>query len=427
MRPSEIRKYNLAQLPAGDIPASAGVAGIKVKGITFVPGASAATFSTRRYTGVGGALQPNSGKTYTTLFAFPFDVVAVQPVFSNWMATDFVDVTASVCAMASKTSVSGALRPVTVNGASSFKINKALAATLSNGLQEFPVVNTVGDVMPIQTVPRNDGGSARIIAVRSCIPLASNPNEIVVGKYGVSNSLDEFMVFQRSGVGKLTAVGQEAAALTDTNLGAPISLIGYAKTPVVTVMAVGDGLTSGTGHTTTTESGVDKAVRSIQVAGKAWDLVNLGHASSTMNGYFFNGVDVLETFRPGIAFFSVGSHNDADRYTADWASRALCYAVQWIDACRSLGVIPGLVTMAPSNGLSVDAEAVRRALVADTIAIATAHGVPVVDRSAVWTNTSNSAGGFLPGLNSDATYPSTAGYELEKDAWLAVLDRIASV
>lgn len=210
--------------------------------------------------------------------------------------------------------------------------------------------------------------------------------------------------------------------MSDSYQGPPISIVAYTRERVITVMAVGDSITNGTGNATTTvESGVDIAVRTLQREGVNIDVVNMGHSTQASDAFFQNGILGLDYYRPTIAFFATGTPNDTGKYVGQWFSTTLNRAVRWIAECRSRDIIPGLLTMPPAEDLSAAFEAERRRLVAATLELAANAGIPVIDRSAVWSNASVATGGYIPGLGYDTLHPSNAGYIAESAEWEKLL------
>lgn len=85
-------------------------------GYARLPDRLGSLHSARRFTGHSGAQSANQGRTWETIFAFPFDVIAIQVIFHNWQTYDLTNMKLSVVAKSSKTAAVGSLIPVTVGG-----------------------------------------------------------------------------------------------------------------------------------------------------------------------------------------------------------------------------------------------------------------------------------------------------------------------
>ena len=378
----------------------------------------------RRLTGHTGSAAANEDRTWETQFAFPADVIAIQLVYPSWFADDYVNCVASVRAVDSVSDTARALIPVTFGGAPTFTI-KGLVSGGGGTVNQETVQYTVSDVIPVASVPRADGRAGGIIAVRTYVPLATNATRPTVAKYASGDSIDLRQLKSFYGAGNLTGAGSEAASMTATYINSIVNVVAYTRQRTVTVMCVGDSIANGTGNVSSSmENGADIAVRKLQGEGFRFDIVNMGFASMYSHVYLANGIAALDIYRPTIAFYAVGSPNDTDRYTESWFAACMSRAVRWIDECKSRGVIPGLMTMAPQQTTTAPQEVVRRRLVTATMDLAVAAGIPAVDRSIVWTNYDSATGGYLTGYNFDNTHPSNAGYHAEGEEWLRVLRQI---
>lgn len=363
----------------------------------------------RRLNGSIQVLEAATGRTYMSLFRLPYDVIAVQPVFFNSSATALLGVKASVATHSSVAAVSGALIQAKVSGDSTFTIP---AATSGAGTNQHIDGMVVCDVIPLQTVPRSDGEDGRLVELRTQIPTGTNAQQLVFARFPSNFTVDQTAFVQRYAEGDVTTPGNEAVAFIQHYQSIPCALMSYTSAGVVSVMAVGDSITGGTGGGTYGGS-LEQACRSLILAGKPVDFSVCGYPGQYSDNFFINGCNQLDTYKPSIAFLSVGSPNDTDKYTAAWKARMLYMAVDWIGRCAARNIIPGLMTIPPTIGTNSAQETVRRSLVAETISLAANSGAVLHDRSALWTNNDSASGGYISGMTDDGIHPNMTGYALE--------------
>lgn len=212
------------------------------------------------------------------------------------------------------------------------------------------------DIKAVNAIPRTDGGSLPLI----CVRLHLYPNNATPSVLGDGTS-DTFANVSRSDgrtmkIRKMVGQGMTTfgAGAVDANQSPLVAIIYYCKGKVVNVQGFGDSTIAGRGTSMGDGYIRPETIRRSNKNGIAWE-----YSDSAWDGqgsvYYHNiAMDAIGQFPIDIAFYAAGTPNDvpsgASAATAKANINAARYRVQqFIDKCRSNGVIPIITNFAPVN------------------------------------------------------------------------------
>lgn len=351
---------------------------------------------------------------------------AVRFYFLNNAASAITGVKAACAVSTNNTSAcvpTGAWNNITVAGSSSFTIP---AAAANGGTASATASYVASDIITLPSVARTDG-SGFILMVREYTPSAGNTTA------NRANGCDDYSTttLDSSGLQGGAWNGDGIAspgsfARTITGLGAPVFVelftgLNAQSSPVLLVC--GDSTNQGqNADLLNYQMGAGRmAANALGI-----DLMSATYSGATSNSYVPNGITFMGIARPKVAAICPWSPNDADAFTAGVETRIIAQVAQWVAACYTNGCVPVMVTPTPKNGITSGQETARRTVVTSIKTFCAAHGIPVIDRDAIYTDYTSATGGYKTGLNSDTLHPNLAGYTAEYVLWLPIIQAALS-
>ncbi len=377
--------------------------------------------ATSRATAQAGLL----GYTGSTTMIGSFPAVAARLIAENICATPTVGFAASIAASANLTGgdtvPTGTPSAFTWGGAA----NVALPAAVSGGGTTEAVASlTASDVVPYETLLRDDGGLGFLNMVRDYCPAAGNTETSRVDS--VNGPLATLgAICYASGTAYNGAVWPALGGLL-AGIARSWSLELITATLGKRLLLAGDSTFQGALAGNDTNSAATIAMLQLLVEGIRMSVVNRGSASMTSGTYFINGVNYM-TFVPGVTHAALCgfSPNDPDKYTAAGTARQKSLLYRWVGECVDRRVEPILATPSPVGGLNAAQEGYRRDVAVTTRALAISLGVPCIDRDAVQTDYGTSSGGWKAGMATNLVHANQTGYLAEAVEWNRVMRLIA--
>lgn len=364
------------------------------------------------------------GVTSHWTFVAPAPFWAMRLRIPNASAAQQLAVTAKVAASSNATdphNPNADANWTAVTWAGAGNVNTAAAISGAATTDVVPGVVT-SDIIACPSIARTDG-SGYLAMCRAYVPSAGNTNTTSMPSGLNPADLTNYDV--SSGIIASDRVSTTAGSgWTASTSAFPIIPEFFFSTPVPTILAAGDSTCQGADGALGSGGvwgGLRVAARTLQQAGVPVQPINAGASSMTSTAYWTNGKTWVTTFRPSVAFYCPFSPNDSDKYTQAGVNRMLSQMVQWIDHCTQNGVIPGLATPNPVNGITAPQEAFRLQVVAAVKAMCASGSVLLVDRDAVYTDYTTGVGGYKSGLNATTLHPNATGYALEAAQWVAAI------
>jgi lysophospholipase L1-like esterase len=275
---------------------------------------------------------PTGGTNYTwsLQIAVPHDFVAVRLVLSSAVLADITGLTAAV-------SVGGTLSD-RVNNAGTWTpalFNESATGTIPAATSGAEPNVVVTDWVPVESVPRADGGVNRLVYLRLNTN-TTNPNLTINGfgsggSGGIAlwnNKSDGFTWCSRFQVGDFVASPSGMTAATEPQQ-TPIAGIQYmTRGPISNVLAFGDSITQCVQTTVPGDSWAYRALRDkgLPLGAFGWD----GQSSAV---YLARAKKVIPVLRPTHAFYPVFSPNDGI-LTATVMTAQVNRALQFAELCK---------------------------------------------------------------------------------------------
>jgi len=359
--------------------------------------------------------------TMNVAMIVPVDFIGLRIRFYNVTTAAIINCTAGVAASKNVTGGIYAATEtpvqVTVGGATTFTRPVAVSG---GGTANAVASEVISDWITCSSVPRDDGGLGRILIVRTYDPSAGNTTCNRSGGNGVSAAdLNAYGLAASYGSSDRTFTTWASYSQAGASLAPAISVELLSLSGVFSVAAFGDSTMAGQGSAVWNASGlVLSAMGSLsdQLPVAAW---NCGESSMTSATYTTMAETAISSGAtlPNAAAICPWSPNDTDKYTQAGVNRTIGNAIRFMHACRTKEIAPILVTPCPRDSITAGEEGFRRQVVNAVKALASAFGAGIIDRDALYTNYSAAEGGFLPGLSSDGTHPSSTGYAAESQLW----------
>lgn len=321
-----------------------------------------------------------------------------------------------------------------------FVFSSTTAATAS-GTGDNATPSTVkSNWLDVTALPRDDGGAGYIFMIRCYQDAASSGTQMTIGN---TTQMTDFALYQVT-CHYAQANGNFITAATSMTANAncqPFFLEVEYEIPVASVAIVGDSIMAGAnaGPAATGSNASGAAFKALKIiteqTGKRVSLFNSawGGSSTTggsgatipspIRGYYGQFLAYLAAgARPTIAAFCPWSVNNTLAYDAGQVTAVTNISNQFIAVCAEYGITPYLVTPAPRNGITAGEENIRRQCVQAIKSVATASGVVIIDRDAVYTNYDSITGGYkLPEWCLDNVHPTDAGHLAESNEWQSKL------
>jgi len=305
-----------------------------------------------------------------------YDTAATMPIAKAKVASAAKHLTATGSQMT--------WQDITFNGA----LSASVPAATPGAAQQAPGL-LVSDMIPLQAIPRTDGGSRGLIRVRTLIDGVSVAKTVTVLTVSGTQSAAFNAASWNNGYQfgsyspAVDAVTNPADSNSLTETGGPIMCIGavfVTDDQIDTIACFGDSLVAGA---TTTNNTAGWPTR-LTMLDAGLSGINFGSSGQKTK-------DTLGTFRsylagmpkPMYAAFRMWSPNDG--YTSQQAfDDAWAYGMEMLELCRNNDIIPVVLTSGPVNGYNASQNTFRLNQNAKTLELRK-YGVIVVDAASVVT------------------------------------------
>lgn len=366
------------------------------------------------------------GLTLAGTYLIPVPFYGVRLHFYNLGASDIIGCTAGIAA--SKNMVGGryvateAPVQVTKGGGATFtKVAALAAAETANAIWS----DTVSDVIPCVSVPRDDGGVGYLLMIRTHDPASGNTVSNRLAGTGNDAAAVNAYGFAATGCAGDKTFASWGTMVATYAIGPTIGIEILTSKASLSIAAFGDSTFGGSDSYVSGASGLTLAAIGKVTADRPVAWWNQGEAGMTSDAY----MTLAEKFfasghRPNVVAICPWSPNDADKYTQAGVTRAATIASRFLHEARKINAEVIFATPTPVGGITETQEGFRRQVVALVKDFATKFGCNVVDRDALYTDYSTAAGGWLPGMNFSTVHPTPAGYTAESALWTAVLDTL---
>lgn len=270
---------------------------------------------------------------------------------------------------------------VTFDGATSASV----PAAVHGASQSAPGI-LISDMIPVQSVARSDGGSRRLIRLRTLIDGSSAEKTVTcltmggnLSDFNAASWNNGYQLGVYSPTGDLVTTTADSSSVLET--GGPVMAIGaifITDTQIDTLAAFGDSLIQG-GQTTNSSAGWPTRLTMLD-AGIC--CVNFGSGGQKTQDTYMTLKKYLKSHKPTYAAFKSWSPNDS--YNLADFDTAWAYCMAMIDECRANGVVPVVLTSGPVNSYTTGQNALRLAQNVKTLALRKL-GVIVVDAAHIVT------------------------------------------
>lgn len=290
--------------------------------------------------------------------------------------------------------------------------------TLPAAINAYRVVDVALDPVNMASVDRSDG-SYYLVHVRMYVPASGNT---VAGRVPAADDLlsgstiDIAAIQGGAAAGDYVTTNQAAFPRTIKTLAAPIWLECFTGNPLSKrplLANFGDSTSQGLGWAST-HGQIGAATLVTTQMGIAH--FNQGFASAPADDYMYNAELYMQTIRPQIAICAPWSTNDSDAYTSGVSEKVVGRASRFVEMCQRYGAIPILSDPHPKNGITSGQETVRRGVVTDLAAWASARNIALLSRDAVYTDYTVATGGYKAGYTDDGIHPNSTSYPIEAAA-----------
>lgn len=374
--------------------------------------------------GTGGTARAvNETYTLKTESEAPFDAVAVALMSYENLATNSWKAVVAATETFSTASQDSRYRPVvggvtynSLRGAADYgwdSVTWSGASTINipGGATNASPAVVLSDFMPINSVPRADGGTRPLVLMRVHHDGSTNGSHTFAQR-----NFAPWLTASANNRGRLfdigtfagDAVGTLSSSITITDKSFLMFPVFRYRSNVVTVAAVGDSISQGLGSATGLDNWVRRACYDLSTSARPIVPMNVGMSSATTVTFLSHGKIVLSLTRPNIAFYSPHSPND-NINTNRGVQNAMARAADFISFCQSNRIVPILSTPTPRNDLTAD-DVYRRQIRDAVRAMGTAGQCIVADFAAA-TGDGAIPERWLAGLNFDNIHPNDAGYD----------------
>jgi len=372
-----------------------------------------------------GQIQNSAGVLGATMHAtyeIPFDFIGLRVHVENMAATaqinQLVGLAVSNDAIAAPFTPSGSFVNALFGGTASFGTT---ACTSGAGTNDAVITDTVSDWLALSSIPRTDGGTGRILALREYVPAAGNTtcNRVDIANTGIALAVTKVKAYYKAGDFVTTPAGFTAPS--EWGMAPAIWFEFLTADGILTFVPGGDSTIQGSDGGPMPNVGGGPRLASETLYGEV-ALCLQGWASTTSNTFYANVIAKIQALRPSCASFTPWSPNDSDKYTQAGIDRCKVLAMRFVQECQKVGTTPILCTPNPVNSLDATSEGFRRQAVA-FVKSTCANGVAILaDRDALYTDYSTATGGYKAGLNATSLHPNATGYALEAEqVWVPIL------
>lgn len=422
-------------LPVSSVSAFEAIGGGDSSGGSMIPSlAAGAGVGTRAVSAPlkwAGRCDRSTALNYTLrqLYLSPIPFWGLYLIHQNACDTQQVNCKASVAVSngtgANGYTPSGVWTPVPFGGVATYSTAVAVSGAETN---DCVPGNVKSDIVLLNSVGRQDGGPGYPLFLDVYTPSAGNTENSRYAIGAPAETLDTIGVKCYFVAGDCIATPANFVSPTEWDNAAPVYPVLLTGAKPFIVLAGGDSLIGGVDSLTPVFGAGRIAANMMNAAGKPTMFVNQGFGGQTADVSLTNSIQQLQAHRPKAAAYSPWSPNDvADRYTALGVSKALARAVRWADECAAVGTLAGLVTPAPVGGITAGNESFRRQVVEGLKSICSTGVATLIDNDSVWTDYSNPAGGWKPGLGFNTVHPNYAGHQLAaSQVWLPAYQRWAA-
>lgn len=366
----------------------------------------------RRLAGRSVTMDNSAANSFHLALEVPTDTVGIQLIMVN-TASRFSDTVliAKACTLPASADLNGSSRTwtsITKGGQASWQTQVST--------QTYRPTYTYSDMIPVHTIPRTDGGTRPLIAVRAWV--SGNATLPALG-----NGTDDFTNWASRSDGLLWVMRHQAGnAVTDPTLftstvnrsQSPIVGIRFvAKGRVTSIAWAGDSIYEGRG-TFIGEGFVLPAIQALSSSENPLVGSNHGWSGQPMSYIVDRVLDLVESAnRPNVLIIPGASPNDQPTtLTSSGMDQQKTYLLRILAACKSNSVIPIVCTMLPVNS-SVNPWGASDSLRVDYnqfLIGLRSQGILVADTATPFSGTTT--GGqvqITPGFTSDNIHPNDAG------------------
>lgn len=282
--------------------------------------------------------------------------------------------------------------------------------TVPAGTTSVPGV-VVSDFMPINSVPRADGGTRPLLLLRVHHDGATTGSHTFCQR-----DFAPWHTASTNNRGRLmdvgTFAGNAVGTLSNTIAVSVRSFLMYPiyryRSNVVTVACVGDSISQGLGSASGLDNWCKRACADVSTIARPVVPMNMGMSGSTTTTFLSHAKTVFPLAKPTIAFYSPFSPNDAIGTTRG-VMDAMARLADFAAFCKTNGIVLVVSTPVPHGTIGVNEQ--YRVAIRDAVRAMGNSGQFIVADFTSVTSAGGSPETWLPGLNSDNLHPSDAGYE----------------
>jgi lysophospholipase L1-like esterase len=296
--------------------------------------------------------------------------------------------------------------------------------TLTAGSAQQRRAFVVSDWVAVASIPRTDGGTKPLLAVRGWVN-GGNPLTLI----GNSSGTDSFANWatkpdgriwkMRKAAGNYASTSQASfgAAATTANESPIVGVQYLARGRVVTVMAFGDSIFEGRGTYLGESFAAQAAWSKSNASNVAYEYCNLAWSGAPSTVFVNAMTDAFAAgLIPDVAIFPVGSPNDVSTtITSALVSSIQSKLATMTALCRTNRVVPLLCSWMPTNTAvkNYGATDSLRVALSQSVEARAAKGLPVAATStAISGLTSGGQVQMTVGLTGDGIHPNDAGNAL---------------
>lgn len=273
------------------------------------------------------------------------------------------------------------------------------------------------DWLPVQSVPRTDGGAKPLIVLRAyggvdtTLPVVGNGTDSFTN-WATRSDGHRWVMREQSG----DCITDPSTFTSTTNVSrSPIVGIQYlSRGKVVNVLGCGDSITDGRGSYLG-QGFIMPSCNSLSSDDVAVEYSNCGWSGQIAAIFAERAIDILQSdiVRPDVIVFPSQSPNDPTPVSVAGIAAAKVRRSRVLAECSRFGVTPVLWTMLPVNPSVADYNAADANRVADNatvVALAT-RGVLVADTATAFSGSTDGDGqvNIASGLSTDNIHPNDTG------------------
>ena len=243
-------------------------------------------------------------------------------------------------------------------------------------------VQVLSDWMPVQAVPRRDGGFGFLLLVRTFAQGGIRYAASRGRPHGAIGRLHRGFWAEGHQAGATPEEGSDKAFVPDDTAFACHGVQWMSPTHGATVLGIGDSIMNSSCTTGELSGYGIRACTMISTPRRPVSYVNEGFPGRNSLGFCASGAWALRTFRPQVALLQAWTPNED--WTVPQADVAFGRAMAVVDLARQQGCVPVLTTAAPTFHDNLEAEAGRQASNDRVRQVAASQGLPLLDLDGLW-------------------------------------------